>query len=73
MQVGAGIALGLIPGAALVAAGAPEIAGGRGGTVAALASLGVACFVLAVALGACIVPARRALRIDPTEALRADS
>lgn len=34
--------------------------------------LGYAALVLAVCLRACIVPTRRALRVEPTEVLRAD-
>ena len=38
----------------------------------AASSAGSALFVLLVALLTCVVPARRALRIQPTEALRAE-
>jgi ABC-type lipoprotein release transport system permease subunit len=34
--------------------------------------VGIALLVTVIALAASYVPARRALRIDPTEALRAD-
>ena len=34
--------------------------------------LGANAVMLAVGLGACLVPLRRALKIDPTVALRAD-
>jgi ABC-type lipoprotein release transport system permease subunit len=37
------------------------------------AFLEVATFMLAVTVLACVVPAKRALRIQPTDALRADA
>jgi putative ABC transport system permease protein len=72
VQVGAGVVIGSVPGGALLSVGVAEAGGGDpwlmvGGTAAS------AAFVLAVALLACIVPARRALRIQPTEALRAEA
>jgi putative ABC transport system permease protein len=72
-QVGLGIMAGSIPGTLLVAFGAPEVARGSGPTMALAAFLGVATFTLAVTVLACVVPAQRALRIQPTEALRADA
>jgi ABC-type lipoprotein release transport system permease subunit len=46
------------------------------GVVATLVSVGVVAlygvFTLAVCLVACVVPARRALSIQPTDALRTD-
>ena len=67
LQVGIGVALGGIPGAILVRA--------IGGTSlgAAATTVAVAGTILAVAAAACIVPVRRALRIQPTEALRIDA
>jgi ABC-type antimicrobial peptide transport system permease subunit len=72
-QVGLGILAGSIPGTLLVAFGAPEVARGSGPTLALAAFLGVATFMLAVTGIACVVPATRALRIQPTDALRADA
>ena len=72
-QVGLGIMAGSIPGTLLVAFGAPEVARGSGLTMALAAFLGVATFMLAVTVLACVVPAKRALRIQPTDALRADA
>ena len=43
---------------------------GAGGVVPMIAA--AAALLLATALGACLVPARRAMRVDPTQALRAD-
>jgi putative ABC transport system permease protein len=71
-QVAVGVAAGSIPGALLVAAGAPEIARGSAPSVAAVALAGVATFMLTVTLLACSVPARRVLRIEPVDALRAE-
>jgi ABC-type lipoprotein release transport system permease subunit len=55
-----------------VAFGAPEVARGGGASVAAAATAAVAGLIFVIALFACVVPARRALRIQPTEALRAE-
>ena len=71
-QVGLGVAAGSVPGAALVAFGAPEVARGGGAMVALIATGVVAALLGVIALFACAVPARRALRIQPTDALRAD-
>ena len=71
-QVGLGLLAGSAPGAALVTFGAPEVAEGGGVVVAAIATAAVASLIAIIALFACTPPARRALRIQPTEALRAD-
>jgi hypothetical protein len=68
-QVGIGVLLGSAPGIALVAAGAPEGLRGGGPVVGALAFLAIAAFILCVGIAACLVPARRALRVQPTDAL----
>ena len=69
LQIGLGVAAGVLPGVAIVGSVAAD--SGRNGladgiTVAAA----VAAFVLIIAAAACSVPLRRALRIEPTEALR---
>ena len=69
-QVGLGLLAGTVPGVALVAFGAPEVADGGGPLIAATAALAIGGFILCIALLACVAPARRALRIHPTEALR---
>ena len=71
-QVGFGVAVGSVPGGLLVMAGAPEAARGSGVSVAVLALGAIAVFMLMVTLLACAVPARRALGVHPTDALRAD-
>ena len=65
-QLSAGVALGSLLGGALMIG---EFTAGR--TAAVL--LGVAVIVLGVGLLAALGPARRGLRIEPTEALRADA
>ena len=70
-QVALGIAAGAVPGALLVAWGLPEVARGAGAAGGAAAFAAIAAFMLAVTLLACALPARRALRVQPTEALRA--
>ena len=70
LQVGIGVVAGSVPGCLLVAWGLPEVAQGAGLAMGIAAFVGIAAFMLGVALLACLVPARRALRIQPTEALR---
>jgi ABC-type lipoprotein release transport system permease subunit len=67
-QVGLGVAAG---GAVIAAAG---LAASGGGFTPGQAGMLVAyaAFMLGVCLLACIVPTRRALRVEPTEALRAE-
>jgi predicted permease len=72
-QVGLGVVIGCIPGTAVVAFGAPEVARGGGAALAFLATAAVCLAIMIIALGACVVPARRALRVQPTDALRADA
>jgi putative ABC transport system permease protein len=68
-QVGLGVALGLLPGVLIVGSVAAEA--GRNGLADGLAVGGaVAAFVLIVAAMSCSVPLRRALRVQPTDALR---
>jgi hypothetical protein len=71
-QVGLGVVAGSIPGGLLVAAGAPEAARAALPAVVTLAIAGVVSFMLAVVIFACAVPARRALRVQPVHALRAE-
>ena len=71
-QIGLGILAGSVPGFLLVAMGAPEVAQGGGSGLALVATIAVAAFIAGVTALACLVPARRALRIHPTEALRVE-
>ena len=66
MKVGIGIVLGSIPGTVLIYA---ILERGTDRIVAAVIA-GVALFIIVVAMISCIWPVRRALKIQPTEALR---
>jgi ABC-type antimicrobial peptide transport system permease subunit len=72
-QLGTGVLIGLVPGALLLTGGAPEVAEGSGFAVGVGGSMAVGVFMMTVGLLACAGPAKRALRIQPTDALRADS
>lgn len=66
------VAIGVVAGGGLIAAGAFALAE-QGLSLSQWAVLVVyAAFMLAVCLLACIVPTYRALRVEPTEALRAE-
>ena len=67
-QVGVGVLLGASPGTMIVLMG-----GGLRLVTAAGITLGIAAFVIAIVTLACTTPLRRALRIEPTQALRADA
>jgi putative ABC transport system permease protein len=69
-QVSAGVLLGIVPAAAIVASLAPEVSGGAGGRAAAVVCATAALFMLAVTALACFAPARRALRIQPVDTLK---
>jgi putative ABC transport system permease protein len=68
-QIGLGVLLGSLPGVAIVSFGAPEGIRGGGLSIGFLAFTGVGLFIMGVGLCACYVPMRRALRVQPTEAL----
>ena len=70
VQVAAGVVVGGLPSAALLAVGIEGDGGLRAAGVAVTFAVGA--FVIAVALISCTVPLRRALRIEPMEALRSD-
>ena len=69
-QVGLGVAVGGVLGILLVELGWLEIAENGAGWRGYIAVTAVATFMMAVGLLACVVPARRALRIQPTQALK---
>jgi predicted permease len=70
VQVGAGIAIGALPGGVLFSLQAKEYASGP--MTGAAITAGIGAFIIAVAMVACIAPIRRALRVQPTDALRTD-
>jgi ABC-type lipoprotein release transport system permease subunit len=70
-QIGAGILLGSIPGVALILFDS-EIAANHGEWAALWAVLAVATFIVGVAAVSCLGPVRRALRVQPFEALRTE-
>jgi hypothetical protein len=67
VRVVAGIALGSIPGTALIYA---TLDWGMNFRMTVVATACVALFTIAVAMISCVWPVRRALKIQPTEALR---
>lgn len=69
-QVSAGVLLGIVPAAAIVASLAPEVSAGAGPRSAAVVCTAAALFMLAVTALACVAPARRALRIQPVDTLK---
>jgi len=69
LQIGLGVAAGMIPGGLMVSVISTAL--GRNGLADGITiGAAVAAFVLIVAAVACAAPLRRALRVDPTEALR---
>ena len=75
------VGVGVVAGGALIALAAVLLAGGDGSitrveggfTLVHLAMLvAYVTLMLAVCMLACVVPTRRALRVEPTEALRAE-
>ena len=71
-QITAGLLAGAVPSAVIMLYGADPAAGMRL-TSGVAATSAVCAFVLLVAALSCTAPLRRALRIDPTQALRADA
>jgi ABC-type antimicrobial peptide transport system permease subunit len=69
-QVGLGVILGVLPGVALMVASNEDTGGMAGPGVGVMLLLGMCVF--AVALLACLIPLRRALRIEPTLTFRTD-
>ena len=66
------IAFGVVAGAAILGGIVLLASGGKVSLRVVLLFAGYAVFMMGVCMLACIVPTRRALRVEPTEALRAD-
>ena len=66
------IAIGIVIGTVVAGGMLQGLEGGRGDTQGFVVLLGVAVFMSAVGVAAALGPARRALQIQPTEALRTD-
>ena len=71
-QVGVGVLIGSLPGGLLLSLTLSETVSSSLWVAVVTSIAGSALFVLLVAMVTCIVPARRALRIQPTEALRVE-
>ena len=72
VQIGIGVAAGVLPGVLIV--GSVSAESGRNGLLdGIMIAAAVAAFVLIIAAASCSVPLRRALRIEPTDALRGDA
>ena len=69
VQIGLGVAAGFLPGLVIMVSGSDD-AGEMNTRAGAVATLGVCAFVVLVAMISCTVPLRRALGIQPTDALR---
>jgi ABC-type antimicrobial peptide transport system permease subunit len=71
LQISLGAVLGSLPGLAMVLSRAGHD-DGASWVVAGLTAMVIGTIVVVVSAVACLVPVRRALRIQPTQALRAD-
>jgi predicted lysophospholipase L1 biosynthesis ABC-type transport system permease subunit len=69
-QVGLGLAIGSIPALALLIKMGPEVAPVAGNQTAMVTCAAATCFVAVVTTLACVMPARRALLVQPTDALK---
>jgi ABC-type antimicrobial peptide transport system permease subunit len=71
-QIGFGVLVGAVPGVTILAIGLEDDTGGTTLVQAIALTLGMAALVLGIAAVSCAVPLRRALRVEPTQALRAE-
>jgi hypothetical protein len=69
-QIGLGLAIGSVPALALLINLGPEVAPIAGNQTAMVTCAAATCFVAAVTTLACVMPARRALLVQPTDALK---
>ena len=72
VQIAMGLVLGAIPGITILTLGLEEANGATRISAAAGTTFGIALFVITIAAIACLGPLRRAMSIEPTQALRAD-
>jgi putative ABC transport system permease protein len=70
-QVGLGLLIGSIPALAVLISLGPEVIPAAGNYTAVMTCLAATCFVAVVTTLACVMPARRALLVQPTDALKA--
>ena len=70
--VAIGLVLGAVPSIMILTLGSEEADGGTSLGEAAGATFGIALFVITIAAISCLGPLRRAMSIEPTQALRAD-
>lgn len=70
LQVSLGVIVGSIPGAALVSSIAPEVIDGAELWTTIGVSAAAIGFMAVITIAACVAPARRALRIQPADALK---
>ena len=70
IQVGAGVLAGIFPASVIVLNLTPEVSVADAPQVALTVCLVVALFMVSVSVLACVSPARRALHIQPTDALK---
>jgi ABC-type antimicrobial peptide transport system permease subunit len=68
-QIGIGVLVGAVPGIVVLTS---DDSGRMGFAISSVVTLAIALFVMLVAAVSCAGPLRRALRIEPTQALRAD-
>jgi predicted permease len=71
-QIGIGVLAGAVPSFVIVVSGAEDSGGMRTATGMAVTAA-ICTFVVLVAMLSCTVPLRRALQVEPTQALRADA
>jgi putative ABC transport system permease protein len=69
-QIGLGLLIGSIPALMLLRNLGPEVMPIAGNDTAMMACAAATCFVAAVTTLACVMPARRALLVQPTDALK---
>ena len=72
VHVGVGVLIGSLPGGLLLSLMLSETVSSSLWLAVGMSIAGSALFVLLVAMATCVMPARRALRIQPTEALRVE-